>query len=60
MSAFDIAIAVVVPVLFLAAVGFIIYRKVKHKGSIDCDCCNCSECHGCCNCKNDNGKEKSK
>ena len=50
MNALDIAIAVVVPVLFLAALGIIIYRKVKKKGSIGCDCCDCGKCLGCPHC----------
>ena len=47
MGTLDIIIAVVVPVLFLAAVGFVIYRKVKRKGKIGCDCCDCDKCSGC-------------
>lgn len=61
MSGFDIAIAVVVPVLFLAAVGFMIYRKLKRNGSVGCDCsdcCDCSECSGCRNCEEQKEKPK--
>ena len=45
MSGIDIAIIVVVCVLFAAALGYIIYRKVKHKGC--CDCADCASCGGC-------------
>lgn len=47
MTAIDIAVIVVVSVAFAAAVGFMIYRKIKHKGGCDCgcsDCCHCSRC----------------
>ncbi|MCH5351094.1 MAG: hypothetical protein J1F39_03900 [Clostridiales bacterium] len=50
MGTLDIIIAVVVPVLVLAAVGIIIYRKVKKKGGAGCDCCDCSKCSGCPHC----------
>ncbi len=47
MSGIDIAIITVVSVAFAAALGAIIYRKVKHKGC-DCDCGgNCSHCSKC-------------
>lgn len=47
MNGVDIAIIVVVCAAFAAAVGFLIYRKVKHKGGC-CDC-GCEHCSG--NCK---------
>lgn len=46
MNGVDIAVIVVVSVAVLAAVGYLIYRKVKHKGG----CCDCSSCGGNCNC----------
>lgn len=55
MSGIDIAIIVVVSVLFVAALGYIIYRKLKHKG-----CCDCADCASCGACKNAKSKtEKS-
>ena len=49
MGAFDIAVIVVLSVAFVAAVGFTVWRKIKHKGG--CDCCGgCSRC----------GKDKEK
>ncbi|MCH5162220.1 MAG: hypothetical protein J1G38_01875 [Clostridiales bacterium] len=49
MKPIDIAIIVIVSVLFLAALGYAIYRKVKHKGCCDCgsDCGACNGCKGC-------------
>ena len=38
MGAVDIVIICVVSAAFLAAVGVIIYRKIKHKGGCDCGC----------------------
>ena len=55
MSGIDIAIIVVVCVLFAAALGYIIYRKVKHKGC--CDCADCASCSGGCK-KNENKADK--
>lgn len=46
MSGVDIAIIAFVVALFAAALGYIIYRKVKHKG-----CCDCSDCSACGACK---------
>lgn len=45
MNSVDVAIIVVVAVMFSAALGYIIYRKAKHKGS--CDCGDCAACCGC-------------
>ncbi len=66
MSGIDIAITVVVAVLFAAALGYMIYRKLRHKGGCDCggDCGACGgDCHRaehadhrcgeCCCCKDD-------
>lgn len=47
MSVTDIVVVVLVCVAVLAAVGVIIYRKVKHKGG----CCDCCDCCGCTQCK---------
>lgn len=47
MGAFDIAVIVVVAVAFAAAVGAIIYRKIKHKGGCDCGCESCPHCSAC-------------
>jgi len=52
MTPVDIVIICVVAVAFLAAVGVIIYRKVKHKGGCDCGCEGCPHaCH--CHSKDD-------
>lgn len=46
MGALEIAIIVVVAVAFAAAVGYIIYRKVTHRGGCDCGCSGCPHaCH---------------
>lgn len=50
MNVTDIVIIVVVAVAFVAAVGAIIYRKLKHKGGCDCGC-DC--CPHACNCHKD-------
>ncbi|MCM1439081.1 MAG: FeoB-associated Cys-rich membrane protein [Roseburia sp.] len=49
MKPFEIVIICVVAVAFLAAVGYLIYRKIKHKGGCDCGCEGCPHachCHG--------------
>ena len=47
MGPVEIIILVVVGVAFFAALGVIIYKKVKHKGSC-CGCdCGCSGCYAC-------------
>ena len=48
MGAVDIAVIVIVCVAVAGVIGWLIYRKVKHKGSCDCGCgCNgCSACKG--------------
>lgn len=53
MNGFDIAVIVVIAVAFVAAVGTVIYRKVKGKGGCDC---GCSGCPHACNCS---GKKKT-
>lgn len=47
MGPVDIAVIVIVSVAVAAALGYIIYRKVKHKGGC-CDCSDCSSCGGTC------------
>lgn len=42
MGAFDIIAIVLVSVAFVAAVGVIIYKKIKHKGGCDCGCGHCA------------------
>ncbi|MDE6557806.1 MAG: FeoB-associated Cys-rich membrane protein [Clostridia bacterium] len=56
MTPWEIAIIVVVAVAFAAAVGTIIYRKVKHKGGCDC---GCSGCPHACHCKDGAQKDKN-
>ena len=56
MGAIEIAVIVVVSVAFAVATGYIIYRKVKHKGGCDC---GCEGCPHACHCK-DGGKKKDK
>ncbi len=54
MGAFDIVAIVLVSVAFAAAVGVIIYKKIKHKGGCDCGCEGCP--HACnCHAKRDGG-----
>lgn len=48
MSPLDIAIIVVVSVAFVAAVGAIIYRKVRKKGDCGCGCSGCPHSSSCC------------
>ena len=57
MNPVDIAVIVIVCVAVVAAVGYIIFRKVKHKGGC-CDCSSCSSCGGSCpHCTQKNDKE---
>ena len=56
MTPWEIAIIVVVAVAFVAAVGAIIYRKVKHKGGCDC---GCGSCPHACHCKGETEKDKN-
>ena len=56
MGAAEIAIIVVVCVAFAAAVGDVIYRKVKGKGGCDCGCSGCPH-NGACH-KTDGDKSK--
>ena len=47
MNGWDIAILVGVCAAFAAVVGWLIYRKIKHKGG-GCDCgCGCNGCSKC-------------
>lgn len=57
MNGWEIALTVFVAVAFLAAVGFLIFKKLTGKGgSCDCDCGgSCSGCpHACKEKKKDN------
>ena len=49
MGTVDIAVIVIVCVAVAGALGWLIYRKVKHKGGCDCGCggCSCSNCSAC-------------
>lgn len=57
MNAIDIAVIIIVSLAFVSAVGYLIYRKIKRKGSGCCDCGgSCGSCDGCSHC---NAKDKS-
>ena len=56
MNAVDIAVIVIVSVAVLGVIGYIIYRKLKHKG-IGCDC-GCSSCSGCTACAGQHEKDE--
>lgn len=59
MNGVDIAVIVIVSVAFVAAVGSIIYRKVKHKGGGCGDCgCGCEGCSLHCNCQHTKPEDK--
>ncbi len=48
MNGWDIAVLVIVCVAVAAVAGWLIYRKVKHKGGCcDCGCGGCSSCDKC-------------
>ncbi len=51
MSGIDIAIAVIVSVLFVTAVAFIIRARLKGKSGCDCGDCG-GDCPHCSACKN--------
>lgn len=51
MGAFDIAVIVIISVAFAAAVGYTVWRKIKHKGGCDCGCGCGSSCESCPACK---------
>ncbi len=52
MGAVEIAVIVIVAVAFAGVAGWLIYRKVKHKGGCaGCDC-GCGGGVGCPHCKN--------
>ena len=54
MGAVEIAVIVIVAVAFAGVSGWLIYRKIKHKGGCaGCDCgCGCGSGAGCPHCKN--------
>ncbi len=57
MNPWDIAIIVIVCVAFACVCGWLIYRKVKHKGGCcGCDCGNCGGGASCPHCKNEDKK----
>ena len=69
MNPFEIVVLVVLCVGLAAAISYLIYRKVKHKGSFDCDCCSSRKtsdtkdgefhCTGCCSsCHASHAKDK--
>ena len=48
MNAIEIAVVVIVALLFASVVAYMVYRKVTHK-SVGCDCGGaCSSCPHCC------------
>ena len=53
MNGIDIAIVVGISVAVVAVLGWLIYRKIKHKGG----CCDCG-CGGCTACSK--GKKEDK
>ena len=53
MGACDIIVLVVISAAVVGVLGYLIYRKVKHKGG----CCDCG-CSGCTAC--DKGKKEGK
>ncbi|HBN13078.1 MAG TPA: FeoB-associated Cys-rich membrane protein [Clostridiales bacterium] len=55
MNGIDIAVIVIVSVAVLGVIGWLVYKKVKHK-SIGCDCGY--GCNGCTMC--DKGKKEDK
>lgn len=58
MGACDIIVIVAVSVAFLAAIGFIIFKKVRHKGG-GCGC-GCEGCPHACHRKGENKKEHTR
>ena len=46
MGPVEIAAICIVGVAAVGAIGYLIYRKVKHKGAC-CDCGSCSDCPHC-------------
>lgn len=48
MGPFEIVTVIVVGLAVLAAVGYLIYKKVKGQGGCDC---GCGSCHGCDACR---------
>lgn len=58
MGAVEIAVIVIVAVAFAGVAGWLIYRKVKHKGGCaGCDC-GCGGGAGCPHCKNADKKDR--
>lgn len=53
MTWWEITLTAAIAILFVAALGYIIYKKLTGKSS--CDCCD-GNCHNCPHCKS---KEKN-
>ena len=48
MGPFDIAVVVVISVAVVGVIGWLIYRKLTHKGGCcDCGCSGCTACDKC-------------
>ena len=48
MGACDIIVTVVLSVAVVGVIGWLIYKKVKHKGGCcDCGCSSCTACDKC-------------
>ncbi len=56
MNGVDIAVIVIVCVAVVAVAGYLIYRKIKHKGGC-CDCSSCSSCGACPHCNPEGDKK---
>lgn len=55
MNAWDIAIIVIVCVAFAGVCGWLLFRRLKHKGGCcGCDCVSCGG--GCPHCKGEDKK----
>lgn len=55
MGPVDIAVIVIVGAAFVAVVGTMVYRKIKHKGG---GCSYCDGCSGCAHCNCCDSKKK--
>lgn len=43
MNSVDIVVTVVIAVAVVGVIGWLVYRKVKHRGG----CCDCNGCTAC-------------
>lgn len=58
MSAFDIAVIVIISVLVLTVIGIRLYRRfVKKERGCDCSDCNCCSACDCCKQKEQQQKQ---